>query len=60
MPLRWLAFLGWLAVPIIGAGLVARMFDLQVLWWGPVWCALALAYMILYFRWVRRRYPKPE
>jgi len=29
-----------------------------VLWWGVVWFFFALVYMIVYFRWSRRRYPK--
>ncbi len=58
MPIRWLAFLGWLTLPILATAAVARLTELAVLWWGPVWFGFALAYTIVYFRWARRRFPK--
>lgn len=57
-PIRWLAFLGWLVMPILATWLVVAMTAMIVLWWGVVWFCFALIYMIVYFRWSRRRYPK--
>ncbi len=57
--IRWLAFIGWLALPILATWLVVLATALFVLWWGVVWFVFALVYMIAYFRWARRRYPKP-
>lgn len=56
---RRLAFLGWLVLPVVATWLVVAATALWVLWWGVVWCGFALLYMVLYFRWARRRYPKP-
>lgn len=56
--LRWLAFIGWIAVPIGLTWIIVAVTTLWVLWWGLVWMAFSLIYMILYFRWSRRRYPK--
>jgi len=58
--IRWFAFLGWLGLPIAATALVVMATHIQVLWWGPTWFAFALAYMIFYFRWSRKKYPKPE
>ena len=55
--LRWLAFIGWLILPIILTWGVVAATKLAVLWWGFVWTGFAIVYMIVYFRWVRRRYP---
>ena len=57
--IRWLAFIGWLALPIVATWLVVMATALIVLWWGVIWFCFALVYMIVYFRWSRRRYPKP-
>ncbi len=57
--IRWLAFIGWLTLPILATWGVVEMTGLFVLWWGVVWTGFALVYMIGYFRWVRRKYP-PE
>lgn len=57
-PIRWLAFVGWLALPIVVTWAVVAVTALYVLWWGLVWFVFALTYMIVYFRWSRRRYPK--
>lgn len=57
-PVRWLAFLGWLVIPILATWLIVAMTAMIVLWWGVVWFGFALVYMIVYFRWSRRRYPK--
>lgn len=57
-PIRWLAFIGWLVVPIIATWLIVAMTAMIVLWWGVVWFCFALVYMIAYFRWSRKRYPK--
>lgn len=56
--IRWLAFIGWLVLPILATWLVVAMTAMIVLWWGVVWFCFALVYMIVYFRWSRRRYPK--
>jgi len=57
-PIRWLAFIGWLVLPILATWLIVAATALFVLWWGLIWFAFALVYMIVYFRWSRHRYPK--
>lgn len=57
--IRWLAFIGWLVLPIVATWLLVLATALFVLWWGVIWFVFALVYMIAYFRWSRRRYPKP-
>lgn len=57
---RWLAFIGWLLVPILLTALVVELTALFVLWWGLIWFAFALIYTIGYFRWAKRKYPKPD
>lgn len=57
--IRWLAFIGWLALPILATWLVVLATAMIVLWWGVIWFCFALVYMVVYFRWSRRRYPKP-
>jgi len=52
---KWLAFAGWLILPVAVAWTAYAFLGLPFLWTGPVWMALALAYMVFYFRWVRRR-----
>ena len=52
---RWLAFAGWLVVPVAAAWAAYALGGLPFLWTGPLWLALAVLYMALYFRWVRRR-----
>lgn len=56
--IRWLAFLGWLILPVLLTWLIVAATALIVLWWGVIWSVFALVYMIAYFRWSRRRYPK--
>lgn len=56
---RWLAFIGWLVLPVLLTWAVVALSALFVLWWGVVWFGFALVYMIVYFRWAKRRYPKP-
>lgn len=56
--IRWVAFIGWFALPIAATWGVVQLTAWDVLWWGLVWMAFALIYMIVYFRWSRRRYPK--
>ena len=57
---RWLAFAGWLVLPILVTWAVVIATDLSVLWWGVVWFAAALVYSIGYFRWAKRRFPKQQ
>jgi hypothetical protein len=57
--IRWLAFIGWLVLPILATWGVVEMTSLIVLWWGMVWFGFALVYLIVYFRWSRKTYPKP-
>ena len=56
--IRSLAFVGWLVLPILATWAVVAATALFVVWWGVVWFGFALVYMIVYFRWSRRRYPK--
>jgi len=58
-PIRWLAFIGWLILPILATWGVVAMTELFIVWWGVVWFVFALIYMIVYFRWSRKNYPKP-
>ncbi len=53
--IKWLAFAGWLIVPVAVVWAAYAFLALPFLWTGPAWMALALTYMVLYFRWVRRR-----
>ena len=57
-PIRWLAFFGWLVVPVLATWAIVAATALFILWWGVIWFFFALAYMIVYFRWSRRRFPK--
>ena len=57
--IRVLAFFGWLVLPIALTALVVNLTGLIVLWWGLVWFAFSLAYIIGYFRWAKKKYPKP-
>lgn len=57
-PIRWLAFLGWLILPVLLTWLIVAATAMIVLWWGVIWSFFALVYMIAYFRWSKRRYPK--
>jgi len=56
--IRWLAFIGWLVLPILATWLIVLATALIVLWWGVLWFVFALLYMIVYFRWSRRRFPR--
>ena len=56
--MRWLAFIGWLLLPIVATWVIVLLSALTVLWWGLVWMGFALVYMIVYFRWARRMYPR--
>lgn len=53
--IKWLAFVGWLVLPVLAAWATAATFDLAILWTGPIWFGYAAAYMAGYFGWVRRR-----
>ncbi len=57
--IRVLGFLGWLVLPIAATWWVVAFSDLWVLWWGPVWFGIAVVYTVLYFRWIKKRWPKP-
>ena len=57
-PIRWLAFIGWLSLPVLITWGIVIVTGLIVLWWGLIWMGFALVYMIVYFRWSRRRFPK--
>lgn len=57
-PVRWLAFIGWLVLPVAATWAVVAATALVVLWWGVIWFVFALVYTIVYFRWSRRNYPK--
>ena len=55
---RWLGFIGWLVVPVLLTAAIVELTTLFVLWWGVVWFAFALMYIILYFRWAKKKYSK--
>lgn len=57
--IRWTSFIGWLVLPILATWGVVALTELFVVWWGVVWFVFALVYTIVYFRWARRRFPKP-
>lgn len=57
--IRWLAFISWLVLPILATWGIVRLSEVPVLWWGPIWMGFALIFMIVYFRWSRKNYPKP-
>jgi len=56
---RVLAFLGWLIVPIALTAGIVLLTDIFVLWWGLIWFGLAVIYTIMYFKWAKKKYPKP-
>ena len=57
---RQLAFAGWLLLPLTLSWLLATLFSLNILWWGPTWFTFAMLYMVLYFRWVASKKIKPR
>ncbi len=53
--IKWLAFAGWVVLPVVLTWAAHAFAGLPFLWTGPVWTVLAAVYMAVYFRWVKRR-----
>lgn len=57
---RVLAFIGWLVVPIALTAAIVLLTDVFVLWWGLIWFGLAVIYTIGYFKWAKKKFPRPD
>ena len=53
--IKWLAFTGWVILPVVLTWAAHAFAGLPFLWTGPAWMLLAILYMAVYFRWVKRR-----